>query len=76
MNTSQGPERANDQLFDMTNAQRAYVPSMQDHLATLDHYLARLPELAKGLHFAGLRRKICEDILPLISKLEDNVNRH
>ena len=49
--------------------------TLTDHLCSLEHHLSRLHNHISAMDYHGLRKRICEDILPLVSLLEDTVNR-
>ena len=51
-------------------------PTLNDQVCALEHHVSRLHNHINAMDYHGLRKRICEDILPLVSLLEDTVNRH
>lgn len=51
-------------------------PTLNDQVCALEHHLSCLRDHVNAMDYHGLRKRLCEDILPLVSRLEDTVNRH
>lgn len=50
-------------------------PTMRDLQCTLDHRIASLRHLNDLMSYSEMRRRLCEDILPLVSTLARMVNQ-